>query len=176
MPKLKYSMNVKWDYSSANFSLRHETKIDTILLHHTGGTAPGCIEWLCNPTAKVSAHHCITKDGVIHELVDVYKCAWHAGRGAFDINNDGEISDEEKSFNRRSIGVEIESLGQTYTDLQLMATVDLCYFLCKHFDIPPANILGHKEIASQRKWDPGHFEMNDFREAIKQLRSVRGKP
>jgi len=67
-------------------------------------------------------------------------------------------------------------MGETYTYPQFMATVDLCYFLCKHFDIPPANILAHKETAPDRKWDPGNFDMNDFREAIKRLRSVRGKP
>ena len=161
-------MKFNYKYSTPNFSDRHGTEIDTILLHHTGGDAPGCMEWLCSNESKVSAHYVIVKNGDIYKLLQPEKCAWHAGRGAYDLNRDGTISEDEKHFNRRSIGIELESMGDQYTYIQKIACIELCInLMLDHIRIKHNKILGHKEIAPGRKWDPNNFNMEKFRNLIK---------
>jgi len=128
---------------------------------------PGCATWMCNPKAKVSAHYLIDTEGSIFQLVEESECAWHAGRSAFDYNEDGSISTGEKSLNRRSIGIELESLGEEYSQKQLEANIALTKDIIVRHNILPKHVLGHKEIAPDRKWDPGNFNMAEFRETIK---------
>jgi len=153
-------------FRSPNFSSRYGTAIDTLIIHHTGGSFPGCAEWLSNPRSKASAHYIITRDGDVYNLVDETKKAWHAGRGAFDLNQDGTISNDERRFNARSIGIELESDGKSYTDVQLDMLKALTLDIVIRHDIPTSHILGHKEIAPDRKWDPGNFDMDAFRNEI----------
>jgi len=153
-------------FRSPNYSSRHGVSVDTLIIHHTGGKFPGCAEWLCNPTAKASAHYIVTQKGEVFQLVDEDLKAWHAGRGAFDLNQDGSISPEERRFNARSIGIELESDGKSYTETQLDILKALTLNIILRHNIPTKNILGHKEIAPGRKWDPGNFDMNSFREEI----------
>jgi N-acetylmuramoyl-L-alanine amidase len=159
-------------YYSPNYSSRKGTPIDTIIVHHTGGYYPGCCEWLCNKQSGASAHFIIRSNGEILEMVPVEYSAWHAGRGAFDLNEDGTISPLEKYFNRRSIGIELESDGHSYSEAQLDALEGLVIDLCLQYNIPAKHILGHKEIAPDRKWDPGNFDMNAFRDKIKYALSL----
>jgi len=159
-------------YRSPNVSSRHGVKVDTLVLHHTGGAFPGCAVWLCNPEAKASAHYIITRSGEIYQLVPPEYCAWHAGRSAFDYNDDGSISEEEKGLNRRSIGIELEydhRIHEDYTSQQISMLVNLVIHLLKEWEIPYSNVLGHKEIAPGRKWDPGNFDMAAFRQHLYEL-------
>jgi N-acetylmuramoyl-L-alanine amidase len=155
-------------YTSPNYSDRH-SECDTILLHHTGGTHPGCTIWLCDKDSGVSAHYVITRKGIIYSLVPVEKKAWHAGRGAFDLNEDGTISASERDWNSRSIGIEIESyeaVDYEYPGPQLVALDALVLYLVRTKSIK--NILGHKEIAPDRKIDPANFDMDFYRTRFKQ--------
>lgn len=116
--------------------------------------------------SEVSAHLIITRSGDVFGLVPFEKKAWHAGRGAFDLNQDGTISQAEKMWNDRSIGIELESYESVrfkYTQKQLYVLNGTVIFLMNYFDIPADHIRGHKEIAPNRKVDPLNFYMNGYR-------------
>ncbi len=161
----RYMINIKKDYSSPNFSVR-KTQIDSIIIHHTGGSHPGCCVWLSDPESKVSAHYVIVNlTGVIFQLVEDHGRAWHAGRGAFDVNKDGKISQIERMWNDRSIGIELEAYPPyKYSQIQLHSLDNLVYQLMLKHHISVNMIFGHKEISPGRKFDPAEFEMDDFRE------------
>ena len=167
-----YSIPIdKTTYKSPNFSTRN-MPIDSIIIHHTGGSFPGCAVWLSDPVSRVSAHYLITKQPQVFQLVADYNKAWHAGRGAFDVNEDGQISPVERMWNDRSIGIELEGInedGYKYTTEQLHTLDRLVYDLCYEHRILSSMILGHKEISPGRKIDPLNFDMDEFRKSIKTM-------
>jgi len=154
-------------YQSPNFSKR-KSEIDSIIIHHTAGTFPGCAKWLSMAESKVSAHIVITQDGNTYRLVAEHNRAWHAGRGSFDANKDGIISPAEKFWNDHSIGIELEAVKPySYSEDQLDALTRLVYYyVYEYHSIKIEQILGHKEIAPDRKIDPANFDMDEFREKI----------
>ena len=170
--KEKLVLNIKKDYSSPNFSVR-KTQIDSIVVHHTAGSHPGCTIWLSDKESGVSAHYVITQEGAVYQLVEDHGRAWHAGRGAFDVNKDGKISQIERMWNDRSIGIELEAvLPYSYSDEQLKSLDGLTSHLMLKHHINVNMIFGHKEISPGRKFDPANFEMDDFREHIKGIMSA----
>lgn len=64
---------------SPNFSNSTYKKIG-VQIHKTLGLMPYALTWLQNPRAQVSAHYLITKLGEIHQLVQLNKRSWSAGR------------------------------------------------------------------------------------------------
>ncbi len=159
-------------FSTPNISGRHGSKIDTLVIHHTGGKFPGCAAWLCNKESRVSAHYVLNRKGEIYQLADNKFATWHAGRSGFDYNDDGTISDQEKGMNRRSIGIELESYGYEYTTEQMESLKGLCLQLLYDYNIPVKRVLGHKEIVeNNRKWDPGNFDMDFFRRELSKLKN-----
>jgi len=126
--------------------------VDMLVLHYTGmETCEAALERLCDADALVSAHYVIDEDGTVHRLVDEDKRAWHAGvawwRGAMDVNG-------------RSIGVELVNPGhefgyRDFPDAQMVALENLCCGILKRHSIPPQNVVGHADVAPQRKQDPG---------------------
>lgn len=129
-----------------------DTPIDTLVLHYTGmPTAQAALDRLCDPAARVSAHYVVAEDGAIWRLVAEERRAWHAGVSFWR----GHVA-----LNDRSIGIEIVNPGHEfgYRDfpvLQLAAVCDLCLELLARHPIPPRNVVGHSDIAPERKQDPG---------------------
>ena len=128
------------------------TPIDTLVLHYTGmPTAQAALDRLCDPVARVSAHYVVAEDGAIWRLVAEERRAWHAGVSFWR----GHVA-----LNDRSIGIEIVNPGHEfgYRDfpvLQLAAVCDLCLELLARHPIPARNVVGHSDIAPERKEDPG---------------------
>lgn len=128
--------------------------IDMLVIHYTGmRSADAALDRLCDPSAEVSAHYVIREDGRIHALVDEAMRAWHAGRsfwrGARDINS-------------RSIGIELVNPGhdngyRPFPIAQMEALVWLASGILTRHPISPHNIVGHSDIAPDRKRDPGEF-------------------
>jgi len=75
-----------------------------IVIHFTAGSTMGGAErTFANPTAKVSAHLIIDRDGSILQMVPFDRVAWHAGRSRWR-GLDG--------LNGHSIGIELVNAGR----------------------------------------------------------------
>jgi N-acetylmuramoyl-L-alanine amidase len=129
-------------------------RIDMLILHYTGmPSAAAALERMCDPAAEVSAHYCIDEDGTIWRLVAEKRRAWHAGRSFWAGESD---------INSRSIGIELVNPGhefgyRPFPEAQIRALEALCRDILARHAIPPARILGHSDIAPERKEDPGEF-------------------
>jgi N-acetylmuramoyl-L-alanine amidase len=144
---------------SPNFDDRPDgSPIDMLVLHYTGmpraRDALDRLRDLSPPTGvRVSSHYVVDEDGQILQLVPEEKRAWHAGnsywRGMTDLNG-------------RSIGIEIVNPGhefgyREFPVLQLAALCDLCLAILDRHPIPARNVVGHSDIAPERKQDPGEL-------------------
>ncbi len=147
------------EHPSPNFSARPEPgRIDMLILHYTGmNSAAAALRRLCDPAARVSAHYLIDEDGAAWRLVEESARAWHAGvsswRGTTGIND-------------RSIGIELVNPGhefgyRRFPEAQMTALIGLSRAIIARHGIAAANILGHSDVAPQRKQDPG--ELFDWR-------------
>lgn len=126
--------------------------ISMLVLHYTGmESGEAALDRMCDPAAQVSAHYMIEEDGRVFRLVTEADRAWHAGvaewNGITDINS-------------ASIGIEIVNGGHDYglpdfPDVQINALIPLCKRILAAHDIETRNIVGHSDIAPDRKNDPG---------------------
>ena len=139
---------------SPNFSLpkRSKKNIKYIIIHYTGmKNELLALNRLTDLNSKVSAHYFIKKDGKILNLVpDLYE-AWHAGNSNWK---------NIQSLNRYSIGIEIQNSGhensyEKFSNKQMNSIKKLLRFLTTKYRINRKNILGHSDIAPNRKKDPG---------------------
>ena len=139
---------------SPNFDLkkRKNKEIKFIIFHYTGMKKEiDSINKLTNYTSKVSSHFFIKKNGEILTLVPEPYIAWHAG-----VSNWKNF----KSLNKYSIGIEISNSGHDYkytkfTSQQIKSVLKLSKYLMKKYKIKYNFILGHSDIAPERKIDPG---------------------
>jgi len=97
---------------------------------------------------QVSSHLLIRRDGRIHQYVPLTKRAWHAGESSFQ---------ERSGCNDFSIGIELEGSDETpYTGMQYNVLAEVILELMRVFpDITAERVVGHSDIAPQRKTDPG---------------------
>ena len=141
-------------YLSPNFShrVRTDKEIKFIIIHYTGMQSEiESINRLTSKKSKVSCHYLINRKGKLFNMVPVEKIAWHAGKSKWK---------KFKNLNNCSIGIELVNKGhkfgyQNYTHSQIMRLIDLCKKLKKKYKIRNSNLLGHSDIAPQRKIDPG---------------------
>ena len=139
---------------SPNFSTRRRNpkKIQYIVYHYTGMRSESkAIKRLIDDRAKVSCHYFIKRNGQIILMVPELYEAWHAGKSKWK---------KDISLNRNSIGVEITNKGhyfgyQSYSKKQILSLIKLTKYLIKKYKIKSSNILGHSDIAFERKKDPG---------------------
>lgn len=127
---------------------RGVTSPDMVVIHYTAMIS--CAESrarLCDPEAEVSAHWLIDSDGRAEQLVDETRRAWHAGAGAW-----GAVTD----VNSHSIGIELQNTGsQPFSEPQMAALETLLVAIMTRWSIPPERIIGHSDMAPDRKGDPG---------------------
>ncbi len=132
--------------------------VDMLVLHYTGmKTGAAAIERLCDPAAKVSSHYVVEEDGNIVQLVAEQKRAWHAGVSFWS---------GRRGLNDCSVGIEIVNPGHewgylAFPDAQMAALRDLCRGIMGRHGILACNVVGHSDIAPDRKQDPG--ELFDWR-------------
>ena len=146
-------LNLTRNYS-INFSLpkRQKKLIKFIIIHYTGmKSETSAIKKLTKSSSKVSSHYFIKNSGQIISMVpDMYE-AWHAGKSSWG---------KYRLLNKYSIGIEINNPGHQhgYTQFrlnQIISLKKLLKFLIKKYDIKNQHILGHSDIAPNRKKDPG---------------------
>jgi N-acetylmuramoyl-L-alanine amidase len=132
--------------------------IDMLVLHYTGmPTASGALDRLCDPATEVSAHYVVDEDGTVWRLVAEDRRAWHAGRAFWKGETD---------INSRSIGIELVNPGhgpdyRSFPEPQMAALIRLCREILVRHPIPSHRVLGHSDVAPDRKIDPG--ELFDWR-------------
>ena len=108
---------------SPNQSSRAGNKPEFIILHHTGSNSfNGAVVWLCQTRAKASAHFIVDRvfqnDGTVQvmQLVKIDRKAWHAGKAYWK---------GERHINAKSIGIEMVSSGEHFTEAHYEATAEL---------------------------------------------------
>jgi N-acetylmuramoyl-L-alanine amidase len=156
-------------------------ELDTIVLHYTAGAnAESAIETLSDPERQVSAHLVVARDGQVTQLVPFDRIGWHAGmsrwglREGFNRYSLGIEVDNAGQLTYRD-GVYTSWFGQLYPESEVVWAVHrnqvrptpwhrypreqlrvvevLCRLLIEAYGI--RHILGHEEIAPERKVDPG---------------------
>ena len=125
-----------------------------VVLHYTGmQDAAAAIARLTDPAAKVSSHYVVAEDGQVLRLVPEALRAWHAGksywRGITDVNS-------------ASVGIEIVNPGhelgyRPFPRAQMDSLVPLVADIVSRYQIAPINVVGHSDVAPQRKQDPGEL-------------------
>jgi len=138
---------------SPNFDER-TGEVGFLVLHYTGmRTGAEAVGRLCDPVAKVSSHYVVEEDGTILRLVEEQKRAWHAGvsywRGVSGLND-------------ASIGIEIVNPGhewgyRAFPEAQVVAVLELCLGILERYEIPARHVVGHSDVAPDRKIDPGEL-------------------
>ena len=152
---------------SANANDRPETSISLLVIHNIslppGQFGGGYIDDLftnqLDPQAhdyfadiahlRVSAHVLIRRDGCIVQYVPFHRCAWHAGVSSYQ---------GRENCNDFSIGIELEGTDKLpYEKLQYEVLAKLVAKLQKTYpSLDKERIVGHCDIAPDRKTDPGH--------------------
>jgi N-acetyl-anhydromuramyl-L-alanine amidase AmpD len=162
-------------------SANQDTRVRIVVIHHTTGNFKGSLDILTKPSSNpVSSHYLIPEprdpsyadeELKLYSLVEEEGRAWHAGRSYWA---------GKTSLNDMSIGIEL--VNQTYCrrseeiippdrpdqdparlcfypdfdDTQLEILTDLLHgILERHIEVKPTHIIGHSDIAPQRKIDPG---------------------
>ncbi len=161
-----------------------------LVIHYTAGsTMTGAVSWFMNKAARASAHLVIGRDGSIVQLVPFTARAWHAGKSKWgdlkelnphsigiELVNAGKLrrspagwvtwadilvpDDEVTVATHRN---ETREAGwHEYTAAQLDALFEVAVALHDAYNFE--NVLGHDDIAPDRKVDPGPlFPMESFR-------------
>ena len=112
-------------------------------------------------TLKVSSHLLIDREGKITQFVPFEKRAWHAGVSEFQ---------GRQRCNDFSIGIELEGADHIpYADAQYLTLAEVSRDIINEYPmITQNNIVGHSDIAPDRKTDPGEaFDWHRYRRLFK---------
>jgi N-acetylmuramoyl-L-alanine amidase len=141
------------DRPSPNHAARPEdAPIDILVLHYTELPLHESLDILGDARRehRVSAHYVLAEDGTVYRLVPEERVAWHAGSSHWRGRT---------ALNATSIGIEIVNLQgdcHDYPEQQIDELIELCRAIrVRHPAIEPRNVVGHSDIAPQRKIDPG---------------------
>jgi len=159
-------------------SENQDSRIDHLVIHFTGASFAESMRVLTQRNRpRVSAHYLVPAPGDptysqrrlrVHRLVDEDQRAWHAGESYWD---------EATAINARSIGIEIVNESRCvlvdpalrpgtpenqrcefreYDAEQLNIVIALAQeVLQRNPDIDPEDVVGHADIAPDRRLDPG---------------------
>ncbi len=141
---------------TSHSSIGHDSRVQFIVLHYTSTDLPRSLELLGG--RDVSSHYLIGESpATIYRLVDEDRRAWHAGESEWNGRT---------WLNATSIGIELVNQGYEqsadgrrlwypYSQAQIDALVVLLKDIMARHGLKPGAIIGHSDIAPQRKVDPG---------------------
>ena len=138
---------------SPNFSKRND-KIKYIIIHYTGTKLlQETLNIFKDEKSQVSCHWLISKRGKLYKVVDEKNVAWHAGTSFWK---------GERMLNNNSIGIELDNIGhgldyKIFPNMQMSVLEKLLKLLIDKYNIKKQNVLGHSDIAPDRKLDPGEL-------------------
>jgi AmpD protein len=172
-----HRLSVARQLQSSNFDARPVGEISLIVIH--GISLPkshfgSCYveELFCNTLdtsvhpdfvalegLRVSSHLFIRRDGQITQFVSFDQRAWHAGESIYQ---------DRENCNDFAIGIELEGTdAHGYEEAQYYSLILACTELMSTYDIHSDAIVGHSDIASGRKTDPGPaFDWSRLRSAV----------
>ena len=152
VPPAGLSFDTRYSASSQGSRVRY------LIIHYTALDMPTSLRVLTEQT--VSSHYLIDEDPAprIYLLVDESRRANHAGVSAWKTDT---------NLNSSSIGIEIVNLGMRkgpdgpvwfpFPQSQIDKVIALVREITQRHGIPPERVLGHSDIAPQRKQDPGPY-------------------
>jgi N-acetylmuramoyl-L-alanine amidase len=136
------------------------SRVKYLILHYTVGDTAQSIRLFTGKTqSQVSVHYLLTDDvePVIYGIVDENLTAYQAGSDAAWRN--------DRNLNLTSIGIEIVNSGWVdgpngrtwapFPKKQIDTLIPLIKHVMARHKIQPGNVLGHSDVAPQRKQDPG---------------------
>jgi N-acetylmuramoyl-L-alanine amidase len=157
---------VSLSHPSPNFGDRRGRAVELVVLHYTVLDCADALDRLCDPLTEVSAHYLVDRDGTVLSLVEESQRAWHAGAGSWA--GEGDV-------NSRSIGIELTNSGtDPFAEPQMQALERLLADILDRYALPPHAVIGHSDMAPDRKSDPG--QRFDWRRLALQGLSVWPEP
>jgi N-acetylmuramoyl-L-alanine amidase len=152
-----------------------------LVFHYTAGkSATSSVGWLTNPEAKASAHLVLARDGTITQLAPFTERTWHAGISHWDglsgLNSHSIGIEMDNAGPLKKVGEKYQAWFGTlygvdqvihakhrlddesrwwhaYTEAQIQRALDLARLLVRHYGLK--DVVGHEDIAPDRKRDPG---------------------
>jgi len=164
-----------------------------LVMHYTAGkSAKSSINWLTNPDSKASAHIVLGRDGSICQLAPFNVKTWHAGVSHWDglsgmngysigieMDNAGPLkkvgdtyhawfgtqyAENDVVYAKHRLDSE-PRWWHTYTEVQIQKALELVQLLVRHYDLK--DVIGHEDIAPDRKRDPGPaFPLENVRASV----------
>ena len=136
-------------------SVGQDSRVQFIVLHYTASDLPRSLHVLTQD--EVSSHYLIAEQpATIYRLVDESRRAWHAGNSQWNGRT---------WLNSSSIGIEMVNRGYTdtpegrvwqpWSEPQIDALVLLLKDIMQRHGLTAQHVIGHSDIAPQRKVDPG---------------------
>ncbi len=164
-----------------------------LVMHYTAGkSARSSINWLTNPESKASAHIVLGRDGSICQLAPFNVKTWHAGVSHWDglsglnghaigieMDNAGplkKVGDQYQAWFGTMYGEnqvlyakhrldEGPRWWHAYTEAQIQRALELSRLLVSHYNLK--DVVGHEDIAPERKRDPGPaFPLEQVRASV----------
>jgi N-acetyl-anhydromuramyl-L-alanine amidase AmpD len=95
-------------------------------------------------------------------LVPLHKQAYHAGKSRWK---------DKDNLNAHSFGIELIATHDSgYTEQQYISLCEVCGQLMTKHNIKLEDIVGHSDVAPDRKKDPGPmFDWNKVREVLRNV-------
>lgn len=129
-----------------------DSRVEFLVLHYTAMGNDASLRTLSR--RNVSSHYLISDEPQprVYQLVDESRRAWHAGLSEWYGRT---------YLNNASIGIEIVNDGPRgtgwapYRPQQIVVLAALLRDILTRHAIKPQNIVGHADVAPQRKIDPG---------------------
>jgi N-acetylmuramoyl-L-alanine amidase len=138
-----------------------DSRVRFLVMHYTQGDEARSLAVLTGD--DVSVHYVVPDvpriekgEPVVYQLVPETERAWHAGKSEWQGTTE---------LNAASMGIENVNVGpvdtpqgrtwQPYPPAQVDALVKLAKDIVTRYKIPPTRVVGHSDIAPQRKTDPG---------------------
>ena len=136
-------------------STSQDSRVQFLVLHFTSSDFPSALKVLTE--GPVSSHYLVRDDPPsVYRLVDESRRAYHAGVSSWRGYT---------QLNANSIGIEIVNRGfqgtpetgawQEFPAAQIDVVLRLVRDIVRRHDIRPDRVVGHSDIAPQRKVDPG---------------------
>ncbi|MFV9506344.1 MAG: N-acetylmuramoyl-L-alanine amidase [Oscillochloridaceae bacterium umkhey_bin13] len=145
-------------------SERDGAPIELIILHGVAGAAATALERMVAPGAYFATHYYVDRAGVVHQLVDEERAAWHAGIATADgiwLN-----------LNRTSIGIGLErpagwpEQGPGETAAQVTGLRWLLQQLSRRYQIAPNALLLWSSLAGSEPEASEGLPLAALREAM----------